>query len=48
VFRCRKCCGGALGYGDITPKTPAGQTLAAVVMIIGYGIIAVADWDRHS
>ena len=30
-----------VGYGDISPKTPAGQTLAAVVMIIGYGIIAV-------
>ena len=30
-----------VGYGDISPKTPAGQTLAAAVMIIGYGIIAV-------
>lgn len=30
-----------VGYGDISPKTPAGQTLAALVMIIGYGIIAV-------
>jgi len=30
-----------VGYGDISPKTPGGQTLAAVVMIIGYGIIAV-------
>jgi voltage-gated potassium channel len=30
-----------VGYGDISPKTPVGQTLAAVVMIIGYGIIAV-------
>jgi voltage-gated potassium channel len=30
-----------VGYGDISPKTPLGQTLAAVVMIIGYGIIAV-------
>lgn len=30
-----------VGYGDISPKTPAGQTLAAIVMIIGYGIIAV-------
>jgi voltage-gated potassium channel len=30
-----------VGYGDISPRTPVGQTLAAVVMIIGYGIIAV-------
>ena len=30
-----------VGYGDLSPKTPVGQTLAAVVMIIGYGIIAV-------
>src|SRR5215207_899247 len=30
-----------VGYRDISPKTPVGQTLAAVVMIIGYGIIAV-------
>ena len=30
-----------VGYGDISPQTPAGQALAAVVMIIGYAIIAV-------
>lgn len=30
-----------VGYGDITPLTPLGQTLAAIVMILGYGIIAV-------
>jgi voltage-gated potassium channel len=30
-----------VGYGDLSPKTPVGQTLAAAVMIIGYGIIAV-------
>jgi voltage-gated potassium channel len=30
-----------VGYGDLSPKTPLGQTLAAAVMIIGYGIIAV-------
>jgi voltage-gated potassium channel len=30
-----------VGYGDLSPKTPVGQTLAAMVMIIGYGIIAV-------
>jgi voltage-gated potassium channel len=30
-----------VGYGDISPQTGLGQTLAALVMIIGYGIIAV-------
>ena len=30
-----------VGYGDISPQTPIGQALAAVVMILGYGIIAV-------
>lgn len=30
-----------VGYGDIAPQTPIGQTLAAFVMIMGYGIIAV-------
>jgi len=30
-----------VGYGDIAPITPVGQTLAAFVMILGYGIIAV-------
>lgn len=30
-----------VGYGDISPKTPLGQMLASVVMIIGYAIIAV-------
>jgi len=30
-----------VGYGDISPRTPFGQALAALVMIIGYGIIAV-------
>lgn len=30
-----------VGYGDIAPVTPFGQALAAVVMILGYGIIAV-------
>jgi voltage-gated potassium channel len=30
-----------VGYGDIAPATGLGQTLAALVMIIGYGIIAV-------
>lgn len=30
-----------VGFGDITPRTPAGQFLATAVMILGYGIIAV-------
>lgn len=30
-----------VGFGDITPLTPLGQTLATMVMIMGYGIIAV-------
>jgi len=30
-----------VGYGDISPKTAFGQTLAALVMIVGYSIIAV-------
>lgn len=30
-----------VGYGDISPKTPLGQLLASVVMILGYAIIAV-------
>ncbi len=30
-----------VGYGDISPQTTLGQALAALVMIIGYGIIAV-------
>lgn len=30
-----------VGYGDITPQTVLGQFLAAALMIVGYGIIAV-------
>jgi voltage-gated potassium channel len=30
-----------VGYGDIAPRTVVGQTLAAMLMIIGYGVIAV-------
>ncbi|HEX8289002.1 MAG TPA: ion transporter [Pyrinomonadaceae bacterium] len=30
-----------VGYGDISPKTPLGKFLASIVMILGYGIIAV-------
>lgn len=30
-----------VGYGDISPATPLGQSIASIVMIMGYGIIAV-------
>ena len=30
-----------VGYGDISPHTPLGQFIASIVMIMGYGIIAV-------
>ena len=30
-----------VGYGDISPATPLGQFIASIIMIMGYGIIAV-------
>jgi voltage-gated potassium channel len=30
-----------VGYGDLTPQTSVGQAFATIVMILGYGIIAV-------
>ena len=30
-----------VGYGDIAPITPLGQAIAGLIMIMGYGIIAV-------
>ncbi len=30
-----------VGYGDITPHTTLGRFIASVIMIMGYGIIAV-------
>ncbi|AHM59884.1 ion transporter [Flammeovirgaceae bacterium 311] len=30
-----------VGFGDITPHTTAGQLLATILMLLGYGIIAV-------
>lgn len=30
-----------VGYGDITPVTPAGKWIASLIMLIGYAIIAV-------
>lgn len=30
-----------VGYGDITPMTPFGKAMASVIMVTGYGIIAV-------
>ncbi len=48
-----------VGYGDISPETPFGQFLASIIMIMGYGILAVptgivsvelsrADNNRHN
>lgn len=43
-----------VGFGDIAPSTPLGQLLATVIMIMGYGIIAVptgivsAEYTRSS
>lgn len=30
-----------VGYGDITPQTPLGRALASLMMLIGWGILAV-------
>ncbi len=30
-----------VGYGDISPVTPGGKLIASVIMLLGYGIIAV-------
>lgn len=30
-----------VGYGDITPQTPLGQSIAALAMLLGYSILAV-------
>lgn len=30
-----------VGYGDIAPQSPLGKALAVVVMLLGYGVIAV-------
>lgn len=30
-----------VGYGDISPQTPLGKALASLVMILGYGLLAV-------
>nr|WP_319394870.1 ion transporter [uncultured Desulfobacter sp.] len=30
-----------VGYGDISPQTALGQALASIIMVLGYGIIAV-------
>ncbi len=43
-----------VGYGDISPATPLGQFIASIIMIMGYGIIAVptgivtAEYTRAS
>lgn len=30
-----------VGYGDISPETPVGQFVSSLIMIMGYGVIAV-------
>jgi voltage-gated potassium channel len=30
-----------VGYGDISPQTPLGQMIASLMMLIGYGVLAV-------
>ena len=30
-----------VGFGDIAPQTPLGQLIASIIMILGYGIIAI-------
>ncbi len=30
-----------VGFGDIAPQTPQGQLIASIIMILGYGIIAI-------
>ena len=30
-----------VGYGDISPQTPLGRAVASIIMIMGYGVIAV-------
>lgn len=43
-----------VGFGDITPQTPLGQIIASLIMIMGYGIIAVptgivsAEYTKHT
>ena len=43
-----------VGFGDIAPQTPLGQLIATIIMILGYGIIAVptgivsAEYTKYS
>lgn len=30
-----------VGYGDISPKTNLGQVISSIIMVVGYGIIAI-------
>jgi len=43
-----------VGFGDIAPQTPLGQLIATIIMVLGYGIIAVptgivsAEYTKYS
>ena len=43
-----------VGYGDIAPQTSLGQFIATIIMVLGYGIIAVptgivtVEFSKHS
>jgi voltage-gated potassium channel len=43
-----------VGYGDIAPQTTLGQFIATIIMVLGYGIIAVptgivtVEYAKHS
>ena len=30
-----------VGFGDITPHTPVGRVMATVIMLLGWGVLAV-------
>lgn len=30
-----------VGYGDLSPQTPVGRAVASIIMVMGYGVIAV-------
>jgi len=42
-----------VGYGDISPETPLGKALAALVMVLGYSVLVIpggiisAEWSKR-